>query len=201
MLMADGYKRKTIFIKRGYQSKLVLATFLFFAGGCLLFITLLALFSADTLTLSFSGTDITLGSTPLMIVKELLTANWMLLAFGGVMLLISSVYLTHRVAGPLYRFERTLDSMNSGNLGAQIRLREKDEGMELAGKINQFNESLSQSMRVLKNSTAALDTLLEQADSLNLPEEEKDELASLCWSMREHNRKIKTAFATYLENE
>ncbi|SHO50587.1 methyl-accepting chemotaxis protein [Desulfopila aestuarii] len=201
MLMADGYKRKTIFIKRGYQSKLVLATFLFFSGGCLLFITLLALFSADTLTLSFSGADITLGSTPLMIVKELLTANWMLLAFGGVMLLISSVFLTHRVAGPLYRFERTLDSMNSGNLGAQIRLREKDEGMELAGKINQFNDSLSQSMRVLKNSTAALDTLLEQADSFNLPEEEKDELASLCWSMREHNRKIKTAFATYLENE
>jgi len=199
--MADSYKRKTLFIKRGFQSKLVVATFLFFSGGCLLFITMLALFSADTLTLSSSATDIQIGTTPLIIAKQLLSANWVLLAFGGLMLLISSIFLTHRVAGPLYRFEQTLDSMNSGDLCVHISLREKDEGMELAGKINQFNESLSQSVRVLKNSTAALDTLLEQADSLSLPEEEKENLASLCWSMREHNRKIKTAFCSYLPLE
>lgn len=197
MLMATSYKRRKLFINKNYQGKLILSTFLFFCGGCLLFIVLLALFSSDTLTISYSGNDIQFGKTPLMLVKKMLTANWILLAIGGVALVFSSMILSHRIAGPLYRFERTLDSMNEGNLGDSIHLREKDEGKELAAKINQFNTTLSQSLRVANLSTTAIDTLLEQVEALNLPEEEKEHLTSLCWSMREHNRKIKTAFSTY----
>jgi len=197
MIMAPSYKRKIIFINKPYQGKLILSTFLFFCGGCLLFIMLLALFSADTLTMAYSGNDIQFGKTPIILVKQILTANWMLLAIGGGALVFSSMILSHRIAGPLYRFELALNHMNDGNLGDIIRLREKDEGKQLAAKINQFNAALSQSVRAVNLSTTAIDALLEQAKTLNLPPEEKENLASLCWSMREHNRKIKNAFSNY----
>lgn len=195
--MEQNYKRRNIFIKKDFQGKLILSAFLFFCGGSLLFMVLLAVFSADTLTISYADHDLQFGQTPLMLIKQMLTANWLLLAIGGTLLVIGSMVISHRIAGPLYRFEKVLDGMNSGRLDESIKLRNKDEGKELAKKINQFNSMLSQSIRSINHSSAALETLLEQATALNLPEEERQTLASLCWSMQEHNRKIKNACSIY----
>jgi len=162
-----------------------------------LFILLLSVFSTDSLIISPTGDNVQFSETPLRLVQNMPAANWILFGVGGLALVVSSLILSHRIAGPLYRFERALDNMNSGNLGSHIELREKDEGKELAVKINEFNATLSRSIRTLRLSTSALDALMEQAESLDLPKEEKEHLASLCWSMREHNRKLREAFCIY----
>jgi len=195
--MTTRYKRRNVFVKKGLQGKLMLSAFFLFFGGSLLFVVLLALFSADTLTISYYGNDIRYGQTPFILVKEMLAANWILLAIGGTILVVCSMILSHRIAGPLYRFEKALDEMNDGDLSNTICLRDKDEGKELAAKINQFNTTLSQTIRAVNHSTEALDTLLDQAGSLGLPEDEKNDLDSLCWSMREHNRRIQAACSRY----
>lgn len=195
--MANGYKRRNIFIKKDFQGKLILSTFLFVCGGCLLFIVLLGFFSADTLTISYTNHDLQFGQTPFMLFKQVLTANWILIAVGGTVLVLGSMLLSHRIAGPLYRFEKALDQMNLGHLDEVIQLRDKDEGKELACKINQFNTRLSQSVRTIHHNSTALNTLIEQAAALDLPKEEKETLASLLWSMQEHNRKIKTTCSDF----
>jgi len=50
----------------------------------------------------------------------------------------SSILLSHRVAGPLYRIERTLDRLIQGEDVEHIRLRKNDELKELAEKINKL---------------------------------------------------------------
>lgn len=197
MPMAEGYRRKTIFIKRGFQSKLILSTLLFFGGGCLLFFAMLAIFTSSLTFPPNAGGHPAFGLTPLDTIINLIAAHWVPLAIGGIMLVASSILLSHRVAGPLYRFECALDNMNSGYLGEHITLREHDEGKQLAEKINQFNTCLAQAVRVSGNSTAALDTLLDQLESLDLTGDDKEQLASLCWSMREQTRRIKAAFSVY----
>lgn len=195
--MATGYKRRNIFIKKDFQGKLILSSFLFVCGGCLLFIVLLGFFSADTLTISYANHDLRFGQTPFMLIKQVLTANWILIVIGGTFLVIASMVLSHRIAGPLYRFEKALDSMLTGRLDETIHLRSKDEGQELAAKINRFNSTLSQSLRTMQLSSTALETLIEQASALDLPEEQRESLAGLCWSMREHSRKIKHVCRDY----
>lgn len=195
--MATGYKRRNIFIKKDFQGKLILSSFLFVCGGCLLFIVLLGFFSADTLTISYANHDLRFGQTPFMLIKQVLTANWILIVIGGTFLVIASMVLSHRIAGPLYRFEKALDSMLTGRLDETIHLRSKDEGQELAAKINRFNSTLSQSLRTMQLSSTALETLIEQASALDLPEEQRESLAGLCWLMREHSRKIKHVCRDY----
>jgi methyl-accepting chemotaxis protein len=190
--MVKNYKRRNFFIKKDFQGKLILGCFLLVAGGGLLFNVLLGLLSADTLTISYIDRDLQLGQTPLMLVKQVLTANWFLLVIGGGFMMLASLLLSHRIAGPLYRFETTLDNMQKGRLDNTIHLRDKDEGKELARKINEFNVQLSQSFTIISQNSKALQILTEQALTLDLPEREKEQLASLCWSMQEHNRKIST---------
>jgi len=50
----------------------------------------------------------------------------------------SSILLSHRVAGPLYRIELTLDKLIQGQDVEYIRLRKNDELKELAEKINRL---------------------------------------------------------------
>lgn len=191
--MGKTLKRRKYFIKKEYQGKLILSCFLFVAGIGLLFNVILGMLSADSLTISYSNQELQLGQTPMMLFKQLLTANWLILIIGGGFVIFAALYLSHRVVGPLYRFEATLDSMQKGKLDTVIKLRDKDEGKELAQKINDFNSLLSRSMNDISQHSQALNILIEQASKLNLQnDEEKEQFASLCWSMQEHNRKVST---------
>jgi len=190
--MEKTVKRRKYFIKKEYQGKLILSCFLFVAGIGLLFNVILGMLSADSLTISYSNQDLQLGQTPMMLVNQLLAANWLITIIGGGFIVFAALYLSHRVVGPLYRFEATVDSMQKGKLDIVIKLRDKDEGKELAQKINDFNSLLSRSMHDISQHSQALNILIEQASKLDLPVEEKEQLASLCWSMQEHNCKVST---------
>jgi methyl-accepting chemotaxis protein len=188
--MEKRIKRRKFFIKKDFQGKLILGCFLFVTGGGLLFNVVLALLSADTLTISYVNQELQLGQTPFMLLKQVLTANWLLIIVGGGLVMLASLLLSHRIAGPLYRFETTLDQMKNGCLTTSIHLRDKDQGKDLAQKINEFNSQLSGAFSAINRHSKALDVLIEQVSNLPLPEKEKEELDSLCWAMREHNRKI-----------
>ena len=161
--MANNYQRRKFFIKKDFQGKLLLICFLFAVGAVLLSNAMLA---------------------------QGLLVNGILIVIGFALVTLASLLLSHRVTGPLYRFEATLDNMQKGRLDITIHLRDKDQGKELAQKINEFNLQLSRSFRSISHSSKAMENLIEQANTLNLPEQEKEQLACLCWTMREHNRKI-----------
>ena len=65
---------------------------------------------------------------------------------------VFSVYLTHRLAGPLFRFEQTARELIRGNLALRIRLRKRDELHELAGLLNQVLDTLEQAFREIRES-------------------------------------------------
>jgi methyl-accepting chemotaxis protein len=197
------YKRRNFFIKKDFQGKLILGYFLFVAGGCLLFIFLFSLISADTLTFTYSNNDLQLGQTPIVLFKKILTAHWIFLVIGSIILVISAIFLTHRIAGPLFRFEKALDNMLNRRLNDRIFLRSKDEGKELASKINTFNNELSLSLRNIQTHSEAISELLEQArvKTASISPELQDELHSVYWSLDEKNKKIKAVYSSYTLND
>jgi len=67
---------------------------------------------------------------------------------------VFSIYLTHRVAGPLFRIEQTAREMIRGNLALRIRLRKGDELHELAGLVNETLGNLEKAFREIRESEA-----------------------------------------------
>src|SRR5439155_18718309 len=65
-----------------------------------------------------------------------------------------SMYVTHRLAGPLFRLEQTARELIRGNLALRIRLRKGDELHELAGLLNEVLETLEQAFRGIRESQA-----------------------------------------------
>ncbi len=192
-----GYKRRNYFIKKNFQGKLILGYFLFMVLGCLIFAGILALLSANSMTMVYQNNDLQIGHTPFMLIKQLLTAHWISIVVGGTLVVIGAMFITHRLAGPMFRLERAVDNMNSGQLDDVIFLREKDEGKELAAKLNQFNRGLSKDMAQIKKFSQNIGDLGLQYSSMDPEHASPEDCASILNSITRQNQAVKDIVMTY----
>ena len=186
----NGYKRKNYFIKKNFQGKLILGYFLFMMVGCLVFILALSYLAADSMTVVYSNNNLQIGQTPLMLFKQLLAAYWIFIVIGAALVVIIATRITHRVAGPMFNLERSLDFMIDGKLDNVIYLRNKDEGKELAAKINQFNAELSSQIGIVQKRSTNIHELLSNYAVLNPESRSLEDLESIHASIKKQNQII-----------
>ncbi|GBE12829.1 hypothetical protein BMS3Abin13_01121 [bacterium BMS3Abin13] len=176
---------------------MILGFFLFVIGSIMLFTVILGMFSADSMTMSYKNNTLQLGQTPVMLFKNALAANWVFIVFGGSLLVLAALLVSHRIAGPQFRFEMTLKNMIAGNLNDTIHLRTHDEGSELAAQINAFNRYLSRKIREIDKHAQAIDELTGLIDRTDASSLDKDFLLENFKSIRKQNdaiRKVTTSF-------
>lgn len=136
------YRRRQYFVAAKFQLK--------FVGMILFFMFAVAIFAALT---SYYYTWMLLGQKLANIYPQgrlvgiLRQANYIL--FVRVLLVsplvaIAAVFLSHRIAGPLYRMKKTLDEVASGNYSLRLHLRRTDELKDVAESINRIIELLQQ---------------------------------------------------------
>lgn len=77
-----------------------------------------------------------------------------------------SIFLTHRLAGPLYRLEKCAKELSEGNLSIRIRLRKRDELQELARLLDETVVNLDQAMGELRNREITSQTALRRLADL-----------------------------------
>ncbi len=77
-----------------------------------------------------------------------------------------SVFVTHRFAGPLYRFHQVVDQMAAGDLSSGFKLRKGDDLVELETALNRaigsLSETIQEAYRPLNDLTVRLETLAKQ---------------------------------------
>lgn len=198
--MGQHYKRKTrnFFIKKNLQGRMILAIFLVVILSGLFFVTILGLFSADSLTISYENNNLQLGQTPSMMLKNVLATNWIFLVTCGTFVVLAALVGTHRIAGPMFRFETVLDLMIDKDLSSKIHLRNKDEGKDLAEKINTFNLTLSTDLILLKKHSKAMDDLMSQYQHMSKEPLNPEEVESICKALESNNRKIRSVLESYI---
>lgn len=74
-----------------------------------------------------------------------------------------SLIFSHFIAGPIYRFEKTLETVRDGDLTVVVRLRARDEFKELADLFNQMLASLRLRLQTERD---VVDAALEKAGKL-----------------------------------
>jgi len=143
------------------QGRFIFRYFLLSFAGVIIFALVFSFLSQDHLTIAYDGQHLQVGKTPLILLSELVEAHWIFLITVGLFIALVSMLLTHRIAGPLYRFERTFEAMCERNLDWTVVLRTKDEAKETAGKLNAANNVLNTDLREILARSEHLDVLLE----------------------------------------
>lgn len=152
--MADNiarprFKRKQFIVARRFQLKyagVILLLMFITAGFCsyAIYYTTMMLFGEKLANVYPQG----------QLVSIVKTVNFRILVS---MLVISplvgflGVYLSHKIAGPIYRIERSLAVMTGGDISGRITLRRGDEMVSLANAINTLSDSLGKSVNAEKS--------------------------------------------------
>ena len=82
---------------------------------------------------------------------------------------IIALFSSHKIAGPVYRIEKTLEEINNGNLALKIKFRRGDELWDLADLINvmieNFNKTITSSKDAGKDTRTSLEAIKKEISS------------------------------------
>ncbi len=128
MAEPQKFQRRTVLIKRSLQLKYIGMVFVsvllasLIVGGDIYY-TMARMVLADNPSMSTAVTQF----NTIILVK---------LALYLVLMLLISLYVSHRFAGPIYRFEKSAQIVSSGDLTHRVSLRTGDELLELQEEFN-----------------------------------------------------------------
>lgn len=148
--MQRTWKRRNYFVKQDFQGRFILRFFLTILLSAIVFTIILSIFSAHTITITYKDSFLRIEKTPKALFYEIIRAHGLYIFLIGVGISTLSLFLSHRIAGPLYRFEKSIEEIIRGNLSFRIKLRKKDEAKELAESINRMIETLSSHLLQIK---------------------------------------------------
>jgi HAMP domain-containing protein len=77
-----------------------------------------------------------------MVVLELHDKIWVPLSMISFLIFVGIILYSHRIAGPIYRLEKTVEQFIAGNFKERMRLRKKDELKEIEPIINNLAQYL-----------------------------------------------------------
>lgn len=152
-VQADQRSRRRSFVsKPNFQLKLTIVFMLvvtivanLVGGICYLFISEKVAEILANNPEAFAGID--MANVAEFLVPRILLAE----AISLCVVFILSILITHTIAGPVFRLERTAESIGEGNLAIVTRLRPRDEFKELADAMNEMAGSLaSKLLRIRK---------------------------------------------------
>lgn len=87
--------------------------------------------------------------------------------------LIFGIFLTHRIAGPMYGMIRTIRQIGAGQWNAQVRLRDSDELQMIGRHLNEMSEQL---IRVSLEDLTKLDQISSAIANLEMDANGKEAL-------------------------
>jgi len=155
-------QRKNYFIKKKFQVNFISKFITLIIVEAILIAGLFIYITRDTLTTGYFNSTLTVERTPSFFLIPVLLVMLMVAVGVGIAGMVIFILLSHRIAGPLYRFEKDLEEICSGNLTKRINLRKTDQLAELKESLNAVVGSLDHRMSRLKSITAELKGLLSQ---------------------------------------
>ena len=118
-----------------------------FAGGLYLFLD-----SELSATLASAHTHA--QSLERMLLPIVLVLSGFSLAFSTVLVTLFVVFLTHKVAGPIYRIRAALESLAGRDLGAHTAIRPEDQLEEVAHSLRGAFATVAEDLRTLGDAAA-----------------------------------------------
>ncbi|MEW6086858.1 MAG: methyl-accepting chemotaxis protein [bacterium] len=157
-------KRSNYFIKKAFQLKFISIFLALIIIGSLFLGWTVYRMTNQALARTFYQSHIQIRSTWEIIFPAVAVATLLAIFISGAVSTIIVLVFSHKIAGPLYRFEKTLEEIAKGDFTIKTKFRETDELELLADKLNLFTSELNTRLNNIK---AGFDKLSECLQKLN----------------------------------
>lgn len=142
--------RRNYFIKKEFQVNFILRFCGLAVLGSVISGVILYLFSRGAVTTTFVNSRLSIMSTADYVLPALLGSSIITIAFISIVTAGVVMYLSHRIAGPLYKIEKSIKEVGAGNLTVTIKLRSTDEITKMADCFNEMAGGLKTHLLEIK---------------------------------------------------
>lgn len=157
-------RRKDYFIKKKFQGKFIIRFCSLVVLGAVITGVFLYLLSGDTVTTAFVNSRLSIIQTSDYILPLLIGSSLISIVLVSIATAVVIMYLSHRIAGPLYKIEKCVKEIGEGNLSLKINLRSTDEITEMANSLNEMTTNIKNRISEIKS---RIDDLISQIENLN----------------------------------
>lgn len=186
-----GYSRRNYFIEKKFQSNFILKFCSLVALGGLLTIGIIYFLASRSTTVSIINSRVMAHSTadfllPLLIQTVLIVVIIVSLATIAVTLMFS-----HKIAGPLFRFKKSIKTLEEGDFSAEFHTRHLDQLKELNAALNSMVVKVREQLNLLKLYFTAFNEKLNNLSDGDVSEHKRANLGDLKRITEELNKIVR----------
>lgn len=158
-------KRKNYFIKKRFQFSFLIKFITLLFIESILIVGLLMAVSGDTITTGFQDSILTVERTQNFFFTPVLLIILIVMVGISMAAMVVLTLVSHKIAGPLFRFEQVLKNLGEGDFTTDVQLRSKDQLMEVQKELNILIKSLDERFGRIKRNLNAVEVLLNHQDN------------------------------------
>lgn len=143
-------RRRNYFIKKRFQLSFIAGFIILLLLESLLIAAFLVNLSNNTITTGYAGSVLKVERTSDFFLTSFTLGTFIVVGAMAISGMLIFIMLSHRIAGPLYRFEKTVKDIEMGDLTTRISLRKKDEMVVLKEALNTLVDSMDRRMARIK---------------------------------------------------
>ena len=149
-------RRRIVYIQKEFQRKFILKFCLVALCAMVVASLLLYALSKNTMTATYRYHHLALQRTGEAILPSLLVTNLIVLVVFLAATIMVTLYVSHKIGGPLYHLKKSLEAIGNGDLITLVRLREHDQLMDFAATINQMTGNLKERVSQIEREVEVL---------------------------------------------
>ena len=119
-----------------------------------------------------------------------------LLTVVSIAIAVISLFFSHKIAGPLYRFEKSMEAVGSGDLTCVVRLRAGDQFMRLENTMCTSINSMNQRVTGMNDVLLRFKAIEERLKTVIEMDPQQKELKELTEDLRSELTELKRIMAT-----
>jgi len=130
--MEKRIKRHIYFIEKSFQARFILKFCGLIGLGGVLTTGLLYLWAKGATTVSIVNSRVIVTTTADFILPLLIQTVIIVTILIAIATIAVTLFVSHKIAGPLYRFKRIMEAMGEGDFLNQVKIRKGDQLQDLA---------------------------------------------------------------------
>lgn len=173
-------RRQTVFIKKAFQSRLISKVFMLILLSGLCSSMLVYWFTAGDLIAVSQSAHENIQFAIDRLLLSIVIANVVAFLVAGVTTVVMVLYVSHKIAGPLHRFERICDEIGNDQLDTVTLLRKDDQLQDMGQAFSVMVDKLSERKAQRQYLAVQLDEQIElfQNDS-TLTQSQQESIAQM----------------------
>ncbi|MBI5328567.1 MAG: methyl-accepting chemotaxis protein [Deltaproteobacteria bacterium] len=120
----------------------------------------------------------------------------LLLGLASLAIAALSLFFSHKIAGPIYRFEKSMEAIGSGDLTHIVRLRTGDQIVGLVESINKSTRAMNHRVRIVQESLLRIKTIEEDFKTLLDKGYSEGEIRTIIDGLKSETGKLKDILQT-----